>query len=288
MFKTKVVFLSLIVVVLLSCVADKGNRLPQVAVTILPQKYLLDKIVGDSIQVVCAIPQGGNPEEYATTPRQMKEITTSVLYFKVGELGFEKTTLPSIVKNTSNIKVIDLSKGLDFITSKCSHGGEEHSHSDPHYWTSPKGAKLMATNMYNAIVEFDNKNLSYYTSNYMQLMLQLEALDREVDSILSTAKCRQFAIFHPSLSYFARDYDLQQLSLEENGKEMTPQRMQQVIEEAKAKGVKTVFIQNEFTPEQVKTFAQEIESSVVVINPLAYNFIEEIKQIAHAISGQIY
>ena len=69
---------------------------------------------------------------------------------------------------------------------------------------------------------------------------------------------------------------------------MTPQRMQQVIEEAKAKGVKTVFIQNEFTPEQVKTFAQEIESSVVVINPLAYNFIEEIKQIAHAISGQIY
>ena len=93
-----------------------------------------------------------------------------------------------------------------------------------------------------------------------------------------------FAIFHPSLSYFARDYDLQQLSLEENGKEMTPQRMQQVIEEAKAKGVKTVFIQNEFTPEQVKTFAQEIEASVVVINPLAYNFIEEIREIAYAIS----
>ncbi|MBR4119420.1 MAG: zinc ABC transporter substrate-binding protein [Bacteroidales bacterium] len=284
MFKTKVVFLSLIVVVLSSCVADKGNRLPQVAVTILPQKYLLDKIVGDSIQVVCAIPQGGNPEEYATTPRQMKEIATSSLYFKVGELGFEKTTLPAIVKNISNIKVVDLSEGLDFITSECSHGGEEHSHSDPHYWTSPKGAKLMATNLYNAIVAFDNKNASYYTSNYMQLIHQLEALDREVNSILSAAQCRHFAIFHPSLSYFARDYNLQQLSLEESGKEMTPQRMQQVIEEAIEKGIKTVFIQNEFTPEQVKTFAQEIEASVVVINPLAYNFIEEIREIAYAIS----
>lgn len=284
MLKTKVLFLSLIVVVLSSCVADKGNHLPQVAVTILPQKYLLDKIVGDSIRVVCAIPQGGNPEEFATTPRQMKEITTSSLYFKVGELGFEKTTLPAIVKNISNIKVVDLSEGLDFITSECSHGGEEHSHFDPHYWTSPKGAKLMATNLYNAIVAFDNKNASYYTSNYMQLIHQLEALDREVNSILSAAQCRHFAIFHPSLSYFARDYNLQQLSLEENGKEMTPQRMQQVIEEAIEKGIKTVFIQNEFTPEQVKTFAQEIEASVVVINPLAYNFIEEIREIAYAIS----
>ena len=142
----------------------------------------------------------------------------------------------------------------------------------------------MATNLYNAIVEFDSKNLSYYTSNYMQLMTQLDTLDREVASILSTAKCRQFAIFHPSLSYFARDYDLQQLSLEENGKEMTPQRMQHVIEEATTEGVKIVFIQNEFTPEQVRTFAQEIDASVVVINPLAYNFIEEIKQIAYAIS----
>lgn len=284
MFKIKGVFLFLAAILLSGCVLDKDNHSKQVAVTILPQKYLLDRIVGDSIRVVCAIPQGGNPEEYAATPRQMKEIATSSFYFKVGELGFEKTTLASILQNTSSIKVVDLSEGLDLITSKCSHGGAEHSHYDPHYWTSPKGAKLMATNLYNAIVEFDSKNLSYYTSNYMQLMTQLETLDKEVALILSTAKCRQFAIFHPSLSYFARDYDLQQLSLEENGKEMTPQRMQHVIEEATTEGVKIVFIQNEFTPEQVRTFAQEIDASVVVINPLAYNFIEEIKQIAYAIS----
>ena len=95
---------------------------------------------------------------------------------------------------------------------------------------------------------------------------------------------RQFAIFHPSLSYFARDYGLRQLSLEQIGKEMTPLTMQRAIEEAVVNGVTTVFIQNEFNPGQVETFAKEIDAQIVVINPLAYNFAEEIIKVADAIT----
>ena len=284
MLKIKGVFLLLLTSLTLGCVNNGVEQRGRVAVTILPQKYLLDRIVGDSLEVVCVIPNGGNPEEYAATPRLMTDIATSSLYFEIGELGFEKTTLPSILKNAPNVKVVTLSEDIEFITSHCTRGGEEHSHYDPHYWSSPKMVKIMATNMFNAISEFDSKNLSYYKSNYLQLVAELDSLDAKIESVLSKSNNRKFAIFHPSLSYFARDYGLQQLSLEQNGKAMAPHTMKLAIEEAVKSGVKTVFIQNEFNPEQVKTFAQEIGASVVVINPLAYDFIEEINKVAYAIS----
>lgn len=284
MLKTKGIFLLLLASLIIGCVNNSVEQRGKVAVTILPQKYLLDRIVGDSLEVVCVIPNGANPEEYATTPRLMKDVVTSSLYFKIGELGFEKTTLPSILKNAPNVKVVTLSEDIEFIASQCTHGGEEHSHYDPHYWSSPKMVRIMATNMFNAISEFDSKNRSYYEFNYLQLVAELDSLDMKIESVLSKSSNKQFAIFHPSLSYFARDYGLQQLSLEQNGKAMAPRTMKLAIEEAVKSGVKTVFIQNEFSPEQVNTFAQEIGASVVVINPLAYDFIEEINKVAYAIA----
>lgn len=284
MLKVKGLILLLIIPFVIGCANTNVEQKRRVAVTILPQKYLLDRIVGNLLDVVCVIPKGGNPEEYAATPQLMKDITTSSLYFKIGELGFEKTTLPSILKNTPDIQVVTLSEDIEFIASHCSHGGEDHPHYDPHYWSSPKMVKIMATNIYNSIKVFDPKNSSYYESNYMQLVSEIDSLDLKIEEILSNSKNRQFAIFHPSLSYFARDYGLQQLSLEHNGKAMAPRTMQQAVEDAVKSGVKTVFIQNEFKPEQVKTFAQEIGASVVIINPLAYDFIEEIKKVAYAIA----
>lgn len=284
MLKIRVQFLILFLPLIIGCVNNNVEQKRRVAVTILPQKYLLDKIVGDSIEVVCAIPEGVNPEECSATTQQMKDITTSSIYFKVGELGFEKTTLPSILSNAPDIKVVTLSEGVDFIESTCSRGGGEHIHYDPHYWTSPKEAKIMATNMYKAIIEFDKPNASYYKSNYDKLIEELNSFDLMVETILSTKQNRKFAIFHPSLSYFARDYGLQQLSLEHNGKEVTPLMMQQTIKEALNSGVKTVFIQKEFNPAQVQTFAKEIKADVVVINPLAYNFVDEILKVANAIA----
>ena len=118
----------------------------------------------------------------------------------------------------------------------------------------------------------------------MSLIAELDSVDFRIEEILSASANKQFAIFHPSLSYFARDYGLQQLALEQNGKAMAPRTMKKTIEDAIKGGVQTIFIQNEFSPEQVKTFAQEIGANVVVINPLAYNFIEEINKVAYAIA----
>ena len=159
MIKAKWLFLLLFLPLILGCVNNHIEQKRRVAVTILPQKYLLDRIVGDSLDVVCVIPNGGNPEEYAATPQLMKDIATSSLYFKIGGLGFEKTTLPSILQNSSHIEVVTLSEDIEFITSLCSHEGQEHSHYDPHYWTSPKMVKIMATNMFNSIKVLDRKSV---------------------------------------------------------------------------------------------------------------------------------
>lgn len=284
MNKGSIINLIISLLLLAGCSSQTTDKKPIVAVTIQPQKYIVDRIVGDLIDVVCAIPSGANPEEFDATPHQIREITSSDIYFEVGGLGFEESLLPSILKNAPNIKLVKTAEGIEPLSTLCHHGGEHHLHYDPHYWSSPKCVKVMAENIYNQIVELDAENSEYYTHNYNLFISEIDSIDYVLTEKLKDVANRQFAIFHPSLSYFARDYGLRQLSLEQIGKEMTPLTMQRAIEEAVLNGVTTVFIQNEFNPRQVETFAKEIDAQIVVINPLAYNFAEEIIKVADAIT----
>ncbi len=260
-----------------------------VSVTIMPQKFFAEQIAQDKWVVNCIVPSGSNPEAFDPSPAHLVQLGQSKAYFKVGQLGFERAWLGKIEQNNPHIKIYDISQGVSMLVSSHSHshGNEIHEETvvDPHIWSSPKNAYIMARNMYEAFVALDPEGADYYKANYDNLLRIIADVDSVVTHSLANVTHKAFAIYHPSLSYLARDYGLVQICLENEGKEASALQLRQIVDKAREEGVETVFIQKEFNERQVATFANELNAKIIVINPLNYDWVTEIKNIAYALSA---
>ena len=161
-----------------------------------------------------------------------------------------------------------------------SHG---HSGHDPHIWASFAGARVISENIYKAFLSLNSENQDYYKSNYLHLTNELEILEKNIHEQLDTLSCRGFVIFHPALTYFAEEFGLTQYSIEEDGKDPSPSSLKELIEKARSARVKVVFVQMEFDRKHAEQIASEIGAKVVTINPLDYNWEEQMKRIAKSL-----
>ena len=273
-----------------SCNNTSHDSRRVVSVTILPQKYLAEQIAGDYFAINCVVPANSNPEAYDPTPIQLLEIDKSEAYLRVGGmLGFEVMWMERLSQNNPDMKVYDTSKGIDMLTTTHCHthdNGATHvcNAIDPHIWSSPRNMRIMAQNICTALTEIDSIHSAYYQANCDRLMQRIDSVESVVSQVLDPCKGSAFAIYHPSLSYLARDYGLLQLCLENMGKENSAVALKNTVDEAIEHDVKVVFVQQEFNPRQVETFARELDAEVVKINPLNYDWATEIIDIAHAIA----
>lgn len=282
-------------VILLSFIAvacTTGNKGPKiVTVTIQPQKYFAEKIAGDRFDINCIVPPGSNPEAYDPSPSHLVHLGKSIAYFKIGHIGFELAWMDKLEQNNPNMKIFDTSEGINILSGTHEHSEGENSHhhhfdADPHTWSSPKNARIIAENMYKAFVSIDPDGEKVFRKNYEELLDEINQVDSIMTQRLAPVSDTMFAIYHPSLSYLAKDYNLHQLSLEYNGKEPSAFYLKKAIDIAKKNGVKVIFIQQEFDAKQAQTFAAEIGAQVVSINPLSYNWSEELLRITDAIAAE--
>lgn len=279
----------LLALIAVSC--STGNKEQKiVTVTIQPQKYFAEKIAGDRFDINCIVPPGSNPEAYDPSPSHLVHLGKSIAYFKIGHIGFELAWMDKLEQNNPHMKIFDNSEGINILSGTHEHSeGDEHHHhydADPHTWSSPKNARIIAKNMYDAFVSLDPSGEKVYRRNYEELLAEINHVDSVMTRKLTSASGTMFAIYHPSLSYLAKDYHLHQLSLEYNGKEPSAYYLKKAIDVAKENHVKVIFIQQEFDAKQAESFAQEIGAKVVSINPLSYNWSEELLNITDAIAGE--
>ena len=278
-----------VVLTLLACSAPTTPSQRTVSVTILPQKFIAEQIAGERFAVNCVVPANSNPEAYDPTSLQLMEVDRSEAYLRVGEIGFELAWMPRLLQNSPHLKVYDTSQGIDMIKTAHAHthaDGATHVTTgvDPHTWSSPRNVRIMAHNIYRALVELDAEGEEYYRDNYQRFVHHIDSVDSVVSEILAPVQGRAFAIYHPSLTYLARDYGVRQLCIEHSGKENSALSLMSVIDEARRCDVKVVFVQQEFDTRHVATFARELNADVVTINPLNYEWSNEIIDIAHAIA----
>ncbi len=272
--------LSVLAVALLagSCaVKDEGK--PVVTVTIEPLRYLAEQICGDKFSVVTMVPGGVSPETYEPTAQQMAGLSESVLYIKVGNLGFERTWMKRLRANAQHLIVADASDGVNPLPS-CD------GHSDPHTWTSPANALQMARNIYKAVALVDGKDSLYFKERLDSLCNRIMVIDTKMDSMLGKAACKSFIIYHPALTYLARDYKLRQLPIEDNGREPSAASLKQLIDSARADGTRLMFVQKEFANRNTETVVKATGAATVEINPLSYDWENEMLKIAEAICKQ--
>lgn len=275
------IFITSIIYSLSACAPPSKQEEKVISVSIDPQKYFLEQIVGNKFTVNTAIPSGSNPETYDPSPSQMVNIGRSQIYFKVGNLGFENTWLNNISANNPSLKIIDCSTGIKVIADD--HG---HPNGDPHIWSSTKTALTVSTTMYNAMIEADPKNKDFYLDRFKNLERTIQQTDSIVKHYLSEAPSKSFIIYHPALSYFAEQYGLKQYSIEVEGKAPTPQQIAQLVKKAKLENIKVIFVQEEYDIKNAEPIAKETGAKLVTINPLSYNWNEELIKIAKAISDK--
>lgn len=279
----KILYFLLLIVT--SCGTQKQSGKPNLTVSIYPQKYFVEKIAGDFADVDVLVPTGASPATYELLPSQMKALSESAAWFRIGHIPFEHSWYHKIKQANSKLKIYDTSLNADLIAGEeIDHGDHVHLNGiDPHIWMSPREVKKIAQLTLDGLVELFPKMKETFITNHETFQLEIDEIDKKMVEKFKEIGNRKFLIFHPSFTYLARDYDLEQITLEVQGKHPSPKHMSELIDMAKANNLKAIFIQKEFDRTNADQLAKEIGAQVVQLDPLTENWGTQILVIADKI-----
>ena len=268
----------------------------EVFVSIVPQKYFVERIGGESVKVSIMVQPGANPATYEPKPRQMVALSKAKAYFAIG-VPFETVWLNRISAANSGMTVIHTEEGIEKrIMEDHLHGEEDysaqeeeereqaeehHGVKDPHIWLSPRLVKVQARNILNGFLRIDPARGASYEKNYKSFIAEIYALDTEIKGIFAgKGGGMAFMVFHPAWGYFAQAYGLEQVAVEMEGKEPGPVDLRELIRHAREEGIRVIFVQPEFSTKSAETIAKAIEGEVVFANPLALDWADNLKKVA--------
>jgi zinc transport system substrate-binding protein len=261
--------------------SDESGKL-QVFVSILPQKYFVEKIGGRRVSVEVMVLPGKSPTTYEPSPNQVTALSRADVFFSI-DVPFENIFIPRISESLRSLRIIDTSSGIKkrTLAAHVHHEDEPAAGSlDPHIWLSPVLVKKQAAIIFNTLVEIDPGSEAVYRKGYTELLAELDGVHEEIREALAPYKGSILFVFHPSFGYFADEYGLNQVAVELEGREPTPSELEEIIEHAKDEGVRIIFAQPEFSKRSIEALANAIEGSVVVLNPLNPDYINSLKEIA--------
>jgi len=272
--------------------------------SILPQEYFVERIGGDRVAVQALVTPGSSPATYEPTPRQMAALSEARLFFRIG-VPFENAFVPKIEGTTKELRIIDTRAGIPLREMKAHHhhedehekearheddehhAEEEHHHheggKDPHIWLSPQLVKVQARTIADALIELDMAGKAVYESNLAALLKDLDVLDATLAEALAPVKGKTFMVFHPAWGYFADTYGLKQEPIEIEGKDPSGPQLARMIEMAKEEGIRVIFVQPQFSKKSATRVAEAIGGVVIPINPLARDYLNNLKHVAIAV-----
>jgi len=265
-----------------------------VAVSILPQRYFVERIGGQLVKVEVMIPPGGTPEAYEPRPGQMNALSQAGIYFACG-VPFEAIWLPKLISANPKILVIHTEKDIqkrrmeahwDSGGSIKASGGRSHEEqgNDPHIWLSPPLVILQARTIFEALAETDPQNRASYETNYKKFVSDLVELDLFLSRLFETdVKSHAFMVFHPAWGYFADAYGLRQMPVEVEGKEPKAKELDEFIKRARELGAKAIFVQPQYSPKTAQTIADAVGGKLVEADDLAPDWEKNLRQVAEQI-----
>ena len=280
-----------------------------VVVSIPPQKYFVEAIGGPHIDVTVMIPPGHAPEIFEPKPAQMKQLASATVYFAVG-VPFESVWLPRFSSFNPKMTIVHTDKGIEkqainrhddqgpihgiqkpHVHHDSAHHDAHHHHdcgiSDPHIWLSPPLVKIQARQILSGLIQASPGLQPEFEVNYASFIDRLEKLDNDLQQLFADHEGGLFLVFHPSWGYFADAYGLRQVSIEIDGKEPKARELRSVIAYARDTGIRTIFVQPQFSSQQARIIASEIKGSLVNADPLAENWFENIRSVAAALNDAL-
>ncbi|MEB3224575.1 MAG: zinc ABC transporter substrate-binding protein [Synechococcus sp.] len=270
---------------------SQQNRL-KITVSILPQKYFVEKIGGDRVQVSVLVGPGIEAENYEPKPQQLRELSGANAYIGIG-IFFEDVWGDRLRATNQEMAWLDASEGIEKIPllDHHHHEGDGHDHGttkegellDPHTWLSPQRVKQQAQNIYQLLVQLDPDGETVYAENLEKFLTEIDQLDQTIQERLAPLKNRTFLVLHPAWGYFAADYDLEQVSIEVEGQEPSAAELADLVKIAQEKQIRTIFVQPQFSGQAAEAIAQEINATIVLLDDLAPNWSENMLAMTDAL-----
>ena len=278
------IFLCVVTVIIISCGSNNGGHSDKIiTVSIAPFKYFVEEIAGNDFTVNIMVPAGADPHTYEPFPEQINKLRKSSGYISNGYLGFEMNWLARFYETNLTMKKLSLAEGINPLSSEHHHEGGHLEGADPHYWVSPQCAMVIASSVEKFLIELNPMQKQKYETNYHLLISKIRDVDARAKELFSNVSSKGFMIYHPNLAYLARDYGLEEIPVEFEGKEPTPHRMKELIDRAKKDNLKTIFVQLEYDTKNAKAIAGEIGAKIILIDPLSENWLKSTSDIINAL-----
>lgn len=273
---------------LISCGSSGSKQHHTIYVSIAPLKYVVEQIADPGTIIEVLVPETSSPESYEPTPKQIQELTSAPVYVSTGLIDFELTLEEKIRELSPNTIYLNLSQGIEVMPGDCGHTTHVpgiHYHSvDPHIWLSPKIMTQMGYKTAHLLSQLDPDKADIYKTRADQLAAQIESLDHYIKENLKDTKRRKFAIGHTSLTYFAKDYGLEQIAVETDGKEPSAKAIKHLIDSLQQLGVKAVFYQQQNSDATVKAVARELPGGrAMEYDPLAEDWLTNMYRLADSL-----
>lgn len=268
---------------------------PLIAVSVPAQEYFVKAIGGDSVEVFTLASTSTDPETFEPTINQLKTLSKSSAWLTTGVLPFEEKAKVALAHDKQGTAVTNMGKGIEYIYdthTNCGHEhGDKHQHdhgqmADPHIWSSVVNARILARNTLRALQRVDTLHSAFYEERYERLTERLDTLEASIVGRLQRTADKAFYIWHPSLSYFARDNGLKQIAVGSEGKELSINSLRQRMgasDTAKVAGKRVFFVQQELDPRQAEVLARDLDVKTVTITPLSAQWEQEIEKVVRAL-----
>ena len=260
-----------------------GDRPLAVAVSILPQKYMVERIGGPAVRVFVLIGPGESPVTYDPTPRQMASLVGTQLYFTM-DLEFERAWLERMQAVHPGMRVVNMRGGIRLLPLDQVGGTGHEAGQDPHVWMNPRLVRVMAGTIRDALVEALPERRELFHRNHRRFVGHLDELDGEIRKILRSLPARTFMAFHPAWGYFAEEYGLRQIPIQSHGKEPGAQSLVRLIDLAKEQRVRVIVVQAQFSRSAAETVGQALGARVISLDPLAEDYVNNLRLVAEALA----
>lgn len=282
--KAKYITLIIASLFALSCsTTSQHNDKQRIYVTINPLRSIVEELTCGDFEVEVLVPRGASPETFEPSAQQIAALNDANLVFKVGLIDFEQSMMANI---NDKQRVIDLSQGIEVMQGCCSHGHKHHTHGiDPHIWCAPRTLTTMVKNMHAAIKERYADSTKYDTAAEA-ILRRLSDLDKECAESIERSGVKSIMIYHPAYTYMARDYGIEQIAIEQEGKEPTPKQLRTLIDKARSQNVGVIFHQPQYNANKLNVIASESGAEIVVTDPLADDIVAEIENLIKLVCNE--
>lgn len=257
-----------------------------VGVSIPPQAWFLKRLGGEHVRPVVMLPPGRSPATYEPTPKQLAALGSARLYFRIG-VPFEGSFLPRLRRNLPQLSIVDTRQGIKLLPLAVGDADHGPGARDPHIWLSPPLAKVIAATMAQALGRADPAHAAAYAANLKSLQAELDRVDKKIAQVLAPYRGRTVLAFHPAYAYFCQAYGLRQQAMQTGGKEPGPRRLAQVLQEARGRGARVIFVQPQFSAASAQALARELGATVVPLDPLAPDYLRNLEQMATKLAAAL-